>query len=126
MKPETKKKIIIGVGIFEALVVVTLFIISIIALATMEDKDFGSGFIKDLQRNPNMFMWIIVVPLIIIFVVDGLYLLYIYLIARKADEKAKAVTSNLSEEDKAKLLAEVKAELMKEEAEKNSKPEEKK
>lgn len=121
MKPETKRKLIIAAGIIEAVIVLFLFIVSIIALATMGEKDVdknSGNFIKILQNNPTLFLCVVVVPLVIFFVIDGLYLLYIYLASKKADETAQQVVSSLSEEEKAQLLAEAKKEL--EEEAKNS------
>lgn len=114
MKNETKKKLIISIGVIQAIVIVFLFVVSIIVFTTIHEKnnvDYNGPFIGGLQDNPTILLCCIVIPLCLIFVVDGAYLFYIYRISKKTSEYA---ASSISEEERAQLLAEAKAEALKE------------
>jgi len=74
------KKILLIVGIIEVVVLIFCLTISIIVLATITDGyqtnlSQNGLFIGTLQNTPVLFFCTIVLPLFVIFVVDGVYLI---------------------------------------------------
>ena len=114
--PDTKKILIIVAGILEALIVIFALVVSIIVFVTIlpvgsaqTNVEANGYFIGTLQDNPVIFLVSILVPLIVIFVLDGLFLIYIAVISSKATSTA---LSQLSEEEKRAILEEAKAEAL--------------
>lgn len=101
------KKILYGT-LFGADIALTVFflVISIIMLATMpSDYDvimgnYQKNFIGWFQQNPNMFLILVVIPLVALFIIN-IVILSMYV--KKSNEKKKVGLNDLSEEDKAKL-----------------------
>lgn len=78
MDKQTKKTLLI-VGIVEAIVLIFCLTISIIVLSTITEAaqtnlEKNGLFIGTLQNTPVLFFCTIVLPLFVIFVVDGVYL----------------------------------------------------
>lgn len=101
------KKILYG-AMFGVDIALTIFflVVSVVMIATMpSDADrvagnFQNNFIGWFQQNPNFFLFIVVIPLIILFVVN-VFVLTMYV--KKSSEKKKVALNDLSDEDKAKL-----------------------
>ena len=115
MNPKTKKVLIfIGLGI-DVAITVFLFVLSIIMLATMPDlKNIGyydmqtyyadhPGMITYLQANPTTYLLACVLPLIVLLIAN--IILLVWYINRAG--KMKTQLSDLSEEQKAALRAEL-------------------
>lgn len=103
------KKILFGtlLGLDIALTV-ALFVISIVMLATMPknaaDLALASGFIGYLQKNPSVFLGVVVVPLFALLAVNiGVLVWYV----KKTNAPKKVELTDLNEEEKAKLKAEL-------------------
>jgi uncharacterized membrane protein len=76
-----KRNWLIIIGVIEAVVIVFCLTISIIVLATNTTQDQtnlaqNGHFIGTLQNTPILFFCCFVLPLFIIFVVDGIYLIF--------------------------------------------------
>ena len=119
MKFSDKQKKIIYISLFvlDILLTIFLFVLSIIIIVTMPKDPItlqnATGMIGFLQKNPNIMLGLIVVPLFALLAVNiGILIWYI----RKQNNKRVEV-ADLSEEMKAKL----KEELIKELTEKNEK-----
>lgn len=103
----TSKKVLYGT-LLGADVALTIFflIVSIVMIATMPseaDIAFGryqDNFIGYFQQNPNVFLFVVVIPLIALFIINILLLVWY---AKKTNEKKKVELSDLSDEEKAKL-----------------------
>ena len=109
-KKNNKRDTLIAVGVIELLVIVWSLVCSILVLThqnysndTMNLQRNGQ-FIGWFQNHSVAFFLLCFLPLIIIFVVDGVYLL-IYALRRE---------STLSEEDKDEIAAQAKKEAMEE------------
>ncbi len=75
-----KRNWLIVIGIVEAAIIVFCLTISIIVLATNTGADQtnlskNGPFIGTLQNTPTLFFCAFVLPLFLIFVVDGIYLI---------------------------------------------------
>jgi len=105
-----KSKKILNYTLIAADVALTLFlfVVSIIMLATMpKDKtalEQATGFIGYLQKNPLVYLYAFVIPLFALLIVNVIYLV-IYI--KKTNEKKKVQLKDLSEEEKARLKAEL-------------------
>lgn len=111
MNPKLKKALIYsGLGL-DIVVTVFLFVISIIMLASMPEKGTdmelyykaNPGFITYLQYKPTVYLLACVVPLVVLLV-GNIVLLVLYI---SKSGKRKAELSDLSEEQKAALRAEI-------------------
>jgi len=109
--------------VLDIAITISLFVISIIMLATMpKDKaglEAATGFIGYLQKNPTVYLYAFVLPLFVLLVLNVIYLI---LFIRKNTEKKKVELKDLSPEEKAKL----KEALIKDLANDNKKENEKK
>ncbi|MCQ2799117.1 MAG: superinfection exclusion B family protein [Bacilli bacterium] len=103
----TSKKVLYGT-LLGADVALTIFflVVSIVMIATMPDKidafngNYQDNFIGYFQQNPTVFLFVVVIPLILLFIAN-IFLLVWY--AKKTNEKKKVELSDLSDEEKAKL-----------------------
>lgn len=118
MKLDEKTKKIIYFSLFGLDIALTifLFIISIIMIATMPkdrvELDAATGMIGYLQKNPNVFLGAVVVPLFLLLAIN-IYILIRYVKVQSATKKAEL--KDFSAEDKAKLKAQLMKELLSEE-----------
>lgn len=113
MNPKSKKILFfIGLGL-DVAIMVFLFTVSIIMLATMPTVigkdhpewviDANGPFIGTLQTNPTLFLCTCVLPLVVLLIVNVVGLIYY---VKKAGTK-KAMLNDLSEEQKAALREEL-------------------
>ncbi len=100
----SKRTLIIAVAI-EVVVIVFCLVVSILVMTTIDPNGNQSAniakngeMIGTLQNNPVLFALTIVLPLFIVFVVDGIYLI-MYATQRE---------SMLNDQEKAELLEEAK------------------
>ena len=140
MSDKTKKRIIIGVAVFEALFLIFALVISIIVFTTIvngEDYtdpaawkqaniDKNGAFIGFLQNENMAFFGIFIIPTLVFIVVD---FVYFAIIASKkesslSDAELKAIKKQAEEEVRAEMLAQMKAEIKQEQEKKEEKPEE--
>lgn len=112
MNPKLKKALIFSGLALDVVVTVFLFVVSIIMLATMPDPlvvdiqenyKLHPGMITFFQANPSAYLLICVVPLALLLI-GNIFLLVWYI--NKAG-KQKAQLSDLSEDQKAALRAEI-------------------
>ncbi len=123
---KTKKLLLICGLSLDVLITVFLFVVAIIMLATMPKTDAGMSvaietngpFIGYLQTHSTLYLWTCVIPLFVLLA-GNIALLIIYV---KKAGKAKAQLSDLSEDQKAALRAEI----LKDMDSSEEKPEEKK
>jgi uncharacterized membrane protein len=76
-----KRNWLIAIGVIEAAVIVFCLTISIIVLVTNTNQtttntEQNGAFIGTLQNSPVLFFCAFVLPLFLIFVVDGIYLIF--------------------------------------------------
>lgn len=111
MSKKTKKVLLFtGLGL-DVVVTTFLFVIAIIMLATMPTNDLefkqavevNGPFIGYLQQNYNLYLCVCVIPLFVLLA-GNIAILVIYV---KKAGKAKTQLSDLSEEQKAALRAEL-------------------
>ena len=111
MNPKVKKALIFtGLGI-DIAITVFLFVISIIMLATLPKEILDAdayyaanpGMITYLQVHPNTYLVACVVPLIVLLV--GNIVLLVFYISKAGKQKTQL--SDLSEDQKAALRAEI-------------------
>ncbi len=140
MSDKTKKRIIIGVAVFEALFLIFALVISIIVFTTIvngEDYtdpeiwkqaniDKNGPFIGFLQNENMAFFGIFIIPTLVFIVVD---FIYFAIIASKkesslSDAELKAIKKQAEEEVRAEMLAQMKAEIKQEQENKEDKQEE--
>ena len=140
MSDKAKKRIIIGVAVFEALFLIFALVISIIVFTTINPGDQftdaekwkeaniakNGAFIGFLQNENMAFFGIFIIPTLVFIVVD---FIYFAIIASKkesslSDAELKAIKKQAEEEVRAEMLEQMKAELKKEQQEnKEEKPE---
>lgn len=106
-----QKKILLIVGVIEAVILIFCLTISIIVLATWVQNASeaqrvakNGAFIAWFQNNPTPFFLTIVLPVFIIFLVDAVYLI-VY-----SSKKPSALTT----EDREAVLAQAREEVRKE------------
>ena len=140
MSDKTKKRIIIGVAVFEALFLIFALVISIIVFTTIVNgEDYtdpavwkeanilkNGPFIGFLQNENMAFFGIFIIPTLVFIVVD---FVYFAIIASKkesslSDAELKAIKKQAEEEVRAEMLAQMKAEIKQEQEKKEEKPEE--
>lgn len=123
-----KKQTLIIVGCIEAAILIFCLVISILVLTTITistelNLSQNGPFIGTLQNNSVLFFCTICVPLFIIFIVDGVYLIFY------AQKKESAVSDEerdaIAEEAKRQAREEVMKELAEENAKKNADPDKK-
>lgn len=126
MDKTTKKILLISGIVIDVGITVFLFVVAIIMLATAPKTAFdvqnaintNGPFIGYLQQNTTVYLWTCVIPL---FVLLGLNIFALVFYVNKAG-KTKAQLSDLSEDQKAALRAEI----LKDMDSSEEKPEEKK
>jgi uncharacterized membrane protein len=95
-----KRSWLITIGIVEAAVIIFCLVVSIIVLVTNTEAnqtnlDKNGVFIGSLQNNPTLFFCCFVLPLFIIFVADGVYLIF-YVTKKESvisDEEKEAIAA---------------------------------
>lgn len=138
MSDKTRKMIIIGVAVFEALFLIFALVVSIIVFTTITN---GEGMDPDAWKNANVtkngpfigflqnenmaFFGIFIIPTLVFIVVD---FIYFAIIASKkesslSDAELKAIKKQAEEEVRAEMLAQMKAEIKQEQDNKEEKPE---
>ena len=140
MDEKTRKKVVIGVAIFEAAFLIFALVISIIVFATIcPGDDFPSAeawkaaniekngpFIGFLQNESTAFFCIFIIPTLVFIVVDFVY--FAVIASKKesslSDAEIKAIKKQAEDEVRAEMLAQMKAEI-KAESNQEDKPEEK-
>ena len=142
MSDKAKKRLIIGVAIFEAAFLVFALVISIIVFTTIVNAeslppgsteadwkqanlDKNGAFIGFLQNENMAFFGIFIIPTLVFIVVD---FIYFAIIASKkesslSDAELKAIKKQAEEEVRAEMLAQMKAEIKQEQDNKEEKPE---
>ena len=127
MNDKTKKRIIVGVAIFEALFLIFALVISIIVFTTIvpgegytdpeawkqANLDKNGAFIGFLQNENMAFFGIFIIPTLVFIVVDFVY--FAVIASKKesslSDAELKAIKKQAEEEVRAEMLAQMKAEL---------------
>lgn len=120
MNPKVKKALLFtGIGV-DVAVTVFLFVLSIIMLATLPDPNTVNvklyyeshpGMITYLQSHPTFYLLVCVLPLVILLI--GNIVLLVWYINRAG--KMKTQLSDLSEDQKAALRAELAKDMSSEE-----------
>lgn len=117
MNKKEKRNLLIGIGVIEAVLIIFCLVVSIIVLATLKDTNLANEangpFISYLQNHPTVFFCAFVLPLFIILVVDGIYL--IYLGVHKQGVLSDDEMDKIKEEAKKQAREEVLKEINKEE-----------
>ena len=115
MSDKNKKILYISLFALDIALTIALFIISIIMLVkmpqTQTDRDNATGIIGYFVKNPTVFLVSVVLPLFILLGVN-IYVMIWYV--RKQNKAKKVEVSDLSDEDKAKLRAELMKDLQNE------------
>jgi|SRR5574344_344661 hypothetical protein len=127
---DNKKKLLIVLGIVEAAILVFCLIVSILVLRNFYANDTGRNisengvFIGTLQNNHVLFFCTIVLPVFVIFLADGAYL--IVYANKKASMLGDKEKKAIEEEAKRQAREEVLKELQQDDsAAAEKKPEEK-
>ena len=120
MKNPKTKKILFFVGLsLDVAIIVFLFVVAIIMIATMPEKGLSKEawaeeayengqFIGYLQTHTTLYFWVGVFPLILLLAANIIFLI---LYVRKLSKKPEVAVDDLSEEQKAALRAELLKEL---------------
>jgi|LAHS01.1.fsa_nt_gb uncharacterized membrane protein len=132
MDKKTKRTFII-VGAVEAAVLIFCLVVAILVYSTFDKNNPSANmksnpFIGTLQTNPVLLFFVIVFPALLIFLVDGGYLIY-YAVKRESslNEKEKsAIEEEAKRQAREEVLKELKAEQMKTSENKPADPAEKK
>ncbi len=107
-KVKLKKILYICLFVLDAAIIIFLFVVSIIMLATMPAKIDpnvpADGFIDYLQKNTGVYLGCFVVPLFVLLIVNVLWLLFY---VKKNNVKKQVALNDLSEEEKEKLRQEL-------------------
>jgi len=127
---ENKKKVLIVLGIVEAVILVFCLVISILVLRNFDAVNIDNNiknngqFIGTLQNNHVLFFCTIVLPVFVIFLADGAYL--IVYANKKASMLGDKEKKAIEEEAKRQAREEVLKELQQDDsAAAEKKPEEK-
>ncbi len=122
---DKKKKIgLIAAGIVELAVVIFVIVTSILVTVTFHDPDVDANYIAHnladngpfigwLQNNPTAFLFIVLIP---IFVILGLDIIYLVIVATKkhvdiTDAEQAAITEQAKKEAREELLRELQEEM---------------
>jgi uncharacterized membrane protein len=123
-----KKRMFLIIGIVEVVVLIFCLVISILVLHNLSNDDKQANldnngvFIGTLQNNPTLFLLTIVLPVFIIFVVDGVYLI-VYANKKESvigDEEKAAIEEEAKRQAREEVLKELQAEQNK--SDENKKP----
>ena len=137
-----QKRTLLAIGIVEAIILIFCLTISILVITTLSSDSNLSPeqiiskngpFLGWFQTNPVWFFCLIVLPLFIIFVADGVYLI-VYVSKKQSalsDKERDAIQEEARRQAREELLKEMKTESESKSLEENSKapdptPEEKK
>ena len=140
MSASAKKKLIIGIGIFEAVFLIFALVISIIVFTTIVSGDQytskeaweaaniekNGDFIGFLQNNSAAFFGIFCIPSLVFIAVD---FIYFAVVASKKESnlsnaELEAIKKQAEDEVRAEMLEQIKAEIKQEQIEKKEeKPE---
>jgi len=108
-----KKKIILALVVaLELAIIVFCLVISIRVMTTITDNantnlSRNGQFIGSLQNNPVIFFCSIVLPLFVIFVIDGAYLI-VYAVKRESkltDKERSAISEEAKRQAREEVLA---------------------
>ena len=138
MSDKARKRLIVGIAVFEAAFLIFALVISIIVFTTITN---GEGMTEDMWRQANLdkngpfigflqnenmaFFCIFIIPTLVFIVVD---FIYFAIIASKkesslSDAELKAIKKQAEEEVRAEMLEQMKAELKQEQQAKENKEE---
>ena len=116
--PKTKRILFISLFALDMALTCFLFVVSIIMLATMPKTKYEQATLKAdnmihyFQKNPTVFLWAIVVPLIVLLLVN-ITVLVLYL--RKTSKAKKVALQDLNADEKEELRKQLLADMQKEE-----------
>jgi uncharacterized membrane protein len=112
-----KKKLFIIIGIIEVIVLVFCLVVSIMVASTLKkdvatDISENGPFIGYLQGTPVLFFCTIVLPVFVIFLADGAYLI-VYANKKESaigDTEKKAIEEEAKRQAREEVLKEIQAE----------------
>ena len=113
--PKAKRILFISLFALDIALTCFLFVVSILMLATMpkvKAQINPKTFIGFFQANPNVFLWSIVVPLIVLLLAN-ITVLVLYL--RKTSKAKKVGLQDLNADEKEELRKQLLADMQKEE-----------
>ena len=116
--PKAKRILFISLFALDLALTCFLFVVSIIMLATMPKSKVEVALLKPdnmihyFQKNPTVFLWAIVVPLIVLLLVN-ITVLVLYL--RKTSKAKKVALQDLNADEKEELRKQLLADMQKEE-----------
>lgn len=116
--PKAKRILFISLFALDLALTCFLFVVSIIMLATMPKSKVEVALLKPdnmihyFQKNPTVFLWSIVVPLIVLLLVN-ITVLVLYL--RKSSKAKKVALQDLNADEKEELRKQLLADMQKEE-----------
>ena len=114
--PKTKRILYISLFAIDMAATAFLFVVSIIMLATMPKTQYevrtlkADNMIHYFQKNPTVFLWAIVVPLIVLLLAN-ITVLVLYL--RKSSKAKKVGLQDLNAEEKEALRKQLLADMQK-------------
>lgn len=134
---DKKKKIgLIVAGVVELAIVIFVIVTSILVTVTFHDPDTDPNYIAHnladngpfigwLQNNPTAFLFIVLIP---IFLILGLDIIYLVIVATKkhvdiSDAEQAAISEQAKKEAREELLKELQAEMAQEKKESEDKKE---
>ncbi|MCH3910050.1 MAG: hypothetical protein LKF75_00520 [Bacilli bacterium] len=121
---DKKKKIFISVAVVEVAILIFCLVVAILDMTNFDAESPNANilnngvFIGTLQNKPTLFFLTILLPVFIIFLIDGIYLI-VYAV-KKPSTLSDKERDSIKEQAKAEARAELEAE-MKAEAEKDKK-----
>ena len=116
--PKAKKILFISLFALDMALTCFLFVVSIIMLATMPKSNVEAALLKPdnmihyFQKNANVFLGVIVVPLIVLLLAN-ITILVLYL--RKSSKAKKVALQDLNADEKEELRKQLLADMAKEE-----------
>ena len=114
--PRTKRILYISLFAIDMVATAFLFVVSIIMLATMPKTKIELSLLKPdnmihyFQKNPTVFLWAIVIPLIVLLLAN-ITVLVLYL--RKSSKAKKVGLQDLNAEEKEALRKQLLADMQK-------------
>jgi hypothetical protein len=115
---DNKKKILIVLGIVEAVILVFSLVVSILVLRNFDSRNAANNlmqngqFIGTLQNNQVLFFCTIVLPVFVIFLADGAYLI-VYANKKASllgDKEKKAIEEEAKRQAREEVLKELQQE----------------
>ena len=116
--PKAKRILFISLFALDMALTCFLFVVSIIMLATMPKTQYEVRLLKSdnmihyFQKNPTVFLWVIVVPLIVLLLAN-ITVLVLYL--RKTSKAKKVALQDLNADEKEELRKQLLQDMQKEE-----------